>query len=89
MLAPYHSKRVSVVTRDGRHLLGMLESSDAQMNVVLSNTIERLYSPSAEPIETSVGVLMLRGLNVVCVSLVNTIDEAAIRITDLRCEPLT
>ena len=88
MLAAYQSKRVSVVTKDGRHLLGILESSDAQMNVVLSSGVERIYSPTDEPVESAVGVLMLRGQNVVSVGLVNTVEEAAIRVADLRSAPL-
>jgi small nuclear ribonucleoprotein (snRNP)-like protein len=87
MLAAYQAKRVSVVTRDGRHLLGVLESSDAQMNVVMSSATERVYFPDAEPIVSNVGAIMLRGVNVVCVSLVNTVEEAAISVPNLRGPP--
>lgn len=46
MLSSYIGKRVSVVTVDGRNLVGILHSADQVMNLVLSNCVERELAPA-------------------------------------------
>ncbi|CBH09824.1 U6 snRNA-associated Sm-like protein LSm8p [Trypanosoma brucei gambiense DAL972] len=100
MLSQYLRRRVSVVTVDGRYLVGVLHAADQLMNLVLTSCAERVFDdeaedsndpndiknnrngtngatpPGGEMREHSLGVLMIRGSDVVCVASVNTVEEA-------------
>lgn len=74
-LSTYISKRVLIITTDGRTLLGTLESYDQQTNLILSGTIERIIRPAEDEEESSSvehGLYLVRGDNVV---LVGGVDE--------------
>ncbi|KPA79666.1 hypothetical protein ABB37_05449 [Leptomonas pyrrhocoris] len=45
MLTQYLRKRVSVVTVDGRNLVGVLHAADQLLNVVLTSCVERVGAP--------------------------------------------
>ncbi|GAA93573.1 hypothetical protein E5Q_00217 [Mixia osmundae IAM 14324] len=58
-------KKVLVVLRDGRKLMGMFRSYDQYANFVLCDTIEQIYHPESQTIaERQVGVYLVRGENV-------------------------
>lgn len=74
-LSTYISKRVLIITTDGRTLIGTLESYDQQTNLILSGTIERIIRPAEDEEESSSvehGLYLVRGDNVV---LVGGVDE--------------
>lgn len=67
--------RLLVVLRDGRKLYGILRSYDQFGNLVLSDTIERLYV-DLEYAEENLGVFLARGENVVLVGeMVSTVKR--------------
>lgn len=81
MLTSYLRKRVSVITTDGRNLIGVLHSADQVLNVVLTSCIERVLAPhdadKPQPVEeVQLGVLMIRGSDVVSVALIDVYEEA-------------
>lgn len=93
MLTSYLRKRVSVVTVDGRNLIGILHSADQLMNLVLTNCVERVLAPydsvasnteeRDEPMtESVVGVMLLRGADVVTVGLIDVYEEAAVNTVE-------
>lgn len=43
LLQPYIDKRVCVITADGRVLFGTLRAFDNQTNLVLTDTVERIF----------------------------------------------
>ncbi len=61
-----------VVLRDGRHLHGLLRAYDQFANIVLHDTIERVYSSPSDGADnrkggvasTAIGTLVIRGENV-------------------------
>lgn len=74
-LSTYISKRVCIITTDGRTLLGILESHDQQTNVILSNTIERVIRPVEDEEPNSVvehGLYLVRGDNI---TIIGEVDE--------------
>lgn len=73
-------QRVLVVLRDGRSLYGILRSYDQFGNMVLDDTIERLYV-DLEFAEEPLGVFLVRGENVV---LVGEIDAEEFRSVNRR-----
>ncbi|CAD2222997.1 U6 snRNA-associated Sm-like protein LSm8 [Angomonas deanei] len=86
MLSSYLRKRVSVVTVDGRNLVGILWSADQLFNIVLSEAIERVAAPSDSDYfvsdgsdgveEEQVGTWMGRGTDIVSIGLVDVFKEA-------------
>lgn len=73
-------QRLLVVLRDGRIVFGVLQSYDQFGNMVLSDTIERLYV-DLEFAEEFLGVFLVRGENIV---MVGELDEAEFRSTARR-----
>jgi len=57
-------KKMLVLLRDGRKLVGVLRSYDQFANLVLEDTIERIYHGQAFA-EQYVGIFIIRGENVV------------------------
>ncbi|KAH9599428.1 LSM domain [Trypanosoma melophagium] len=107
MLAQYLRRRVSVITTDGRCLVGVLHAADQLLNLVLTSCAERVFEKETDPItednnnnnnnnnsnkeeedapmrELPMGVMMIRGSDVVCVTAVNTVEEAKVSVSALR-----
>ncbi|KAI9828603.1 MAG: hypothetical protein M1826_005985 [Phylliscum demangeonii] len=86
-LQAYVTKRVLVMTSDGRSLTGLLLSCDQLTNLVLSQTVERIIRPPDDPEESREvehGLYLIRGDNVAVVGLVDeeldkTIDWSKVR----------
>ncbi|ODQ82756.1 hypothetical protein BABINDRAFT_164496 [Babjeviella inositovora NRRL Y-12698] len=58
-------RKVFVLLRDGRNLFGILRTFDQYANLVLQDTIERIYLPNNRYAEADRGVFLIRGENVV------------------------
>ena len=89
-LASWVGSPVSVITNDGRHVVGSLAGTDGVTNLVLTEAEERIYSWDAGVRVVPLGVFVLRGDN--C-AVVGTVDRAALpsepRALDaVRAEPL-
>lgn len=84
LAADYVGKRVTVITVEGRHFIGTLESCDQLTNVVLSSCEERIYDMDSAPQVAPLGVYLLRGASVACIGAVDTIDEAQCNVMSLR-----
>eukprot|EP00026_Physarum_polycephalum_P020176 Phypoly_transcript_22584.p1 GENE.Phypoly_transcript_22584~~Phypoly_transcript_22584.p1 ORF type:complete len:136 (+),score=23.95 Phypoly_transcript_22584:138-545(+) len=65
-------KKLMVVLRDGRKLIGILRSFDQFANIVLENTVERIYVGNQYG-EQHRGLFLVRGENVV---LLGEVDPA-------------
>ncbi|KAF2458965.1 hypothetical protein BDY21DRAFT_370475 [Lineolata rhizophorae] len=86
-LYPYVNKKVLVITVDGRTLTGTLVSCDQVTNLVLSDTVERIIRPADDPepsSETSHGLYLVRGDNVVVCGLVDEELDKSIDWTRVR-----
>ncbi|KAL1412591.1 hypothetical protein Q8F55_000338 [Vanrija albida] len=67
-------KKVLVVLRDGRKLIGVLRSYDQFANFLLESAVERLHF-KFEYSDVDIGVLLIRGENVVALGEVDLIAE--------------
>lgn len=77
-------KKVLVHLRDGRKLIGVLRSYDQYANLVLTQTIERIFHrPSHSYAQTDRGVFLIRGENVVL------LGEIDLDLEDLPLSHLT
>ncbi|GJN91917.1 hypothetical protein Rhopal_004942-T1 [Rhodotorula paludigena] len=77
-------KKVLVHLRDDRKLIGVLRSYDQYANLVLTETLERLYHPPTKSYaQTDRGVFLVRGENVVL------LGEVDLDLEDAPLEALT
>ena len=55
---------MSVITCDGKVLLGKLEGFDQRLNLILNDCKERTFSMESGVVEDELGMQMVRGDNV-------------------------
>mmetsp|Transcript_25244 Transcript_25244/g.32931 ORF Transcript_25244/g.32931 Transcript_25244/m.32931 type:complete len:97 (-) Transcript_25244:47-337(-) len=81
-------KAVSVITNDGRNIVGNLKGYDQATNVILEECHERVFSLDAGVEQVVLGLYIVRGDNI---AVIGELDEEADSRTDLsatRAEPL-
>jgi len=72
---PHPPERVTVLTLDGRTMIGTLFSCDGSMNLVLQDATERIIRPREEDVpseEVPLGLYIVRGDSV---AVVGRLDE--------------
>ncbi|GAA5989552.1 hypothetical protein JCM10908_000527 [Rhodotorula pacifica] len=87
-LTAYVDKQVLVVTQDGRVIVGKLMGFDQTTNIILAESVERIFSPDEPVIEEPLGVEIVRGDNI---TLIGALDEEAdkeIDLSTIRAHPL-
>jgi len=84
---PNSKEKLLVVLRDGRRLQGVLRSYDQFANLVLEDTVERIYHGSAFG-QTHHGVFIIRGENVVLVGQVDLDAEDELPLQEVTVEHL-
>ncbi|KAJ1975713.1 hypothetical protein H4R35_003026 [Dimargaris xerosporica] len=67
-------KRLLVILRDGRKILGFLRSYDQYANLVLQDSVERIYVKDAYG-DIQRGVFVIRGENVVLLGEIDNIKD--------------
>jgi len=67
-------KKMLVVLRDGKKFVGVLRSFDQFANIVLENTVERIYLGNSFG-ERKIGVFLIRGENVMLLGNINEEKE--------------
>eukprot|EP01039_Chlorochromonas_danica_P004882 gene4882-5350_t len=72
---------VSIVTNDGRNIVGRLRGYDQTINVILEGSHERVFSEDKGVIQNPLGLYIVRGDNI---ALVGELDEEADALRDLN-----
>jgi len=81
MLKPWIDSIISIITNDGRNIIGTLRGFDQQTNLILENCHERVYSKENGCEMASLGVYVVRGDNV---AVVGHVDEEIDQKLDLK-----
>lgn len=87
----YLNKKVTVITADGRTLVGNLFAADNQTNLVLQDCVERGIREADDPedsVEVPLGVYVVRGDNVCVVGLVDEALDESIDWTKVKGDPI-
>eukprot|EP01086_Lenisia_limosa_P013501 TRINITY_DN42698_c0_g1_i1.p1 TRINITY_DN42698_c0_g1~~TRINITY_DN42698_c0_g1_i1.p1 ORF type:complete len:100 (+),score=29.31 TRINITY_DN42698_c0_g1_i1:43-300(+) len=79
---------VSVVTCDGRHLVGEMKGFDQTINVILSKCHERVYSTDVGVEIVPLGVYIIRGDNIAIVGEVDQEKDAGLNLEEMKAMPL-
>lgn len=83
MLAGYLEALVSVITSDGRHLVGTLRGVDQVTNIVLENCHERVYGENGVE-QVPLGLFIVRGDNVAVIGDVDAAKEDKVDLSLVR-----
>lgn len=79
---------VSVITADGRILVGCLKGFDHATNVILDDCHERVYSMD-QPVEIQrLGLYIIRGENIAVINEIDTNLDRNLDLENCRAPPL-
>ncbi|XP_050230777.1 sm-like protein LSM8 [Mercurialis annua] len=81
-------ENISVITNDGRNIVGILKGFDQATNIILDESHERVYSTKEGVLLHVLGLYIIRGDNI---SIVGELDEeldANLDLGSLRAHPL-
>ncbi|CAN0921807.1 Sm-like protein LSM8 [Linum grandiflorum] len=79
---------ISVITNDGRNIVGNLKGFDQATNIILDESHERVYSTKEGVQQLVLGLYIIRGDNI---SVIGELDEdldAQLDMSNLRAHPL-
>lgn len=91
-MAEFKDKVVSIITCDGRNIVGTLKGLDQQTNIILSDCHERHYSQSSGVEQEVLGLYIIRGGNVGIIGIVDEAVDDQLNLKELRgenCKPIT
>ena len=86
-LSEWTTKRITILTCDGRLITGVMLGYDQLQNLILSKSFERVYSIDAPPERVELGLSVIRGDNVAVVSEAEEV-EGEKEEEDVRAEPI-
>ncbi|KAK9199896.1 hypothetical protein WN944_015090 [Citrus x changshan-huyou] len=81
-------QQISVITNDGRNIVGVLKGFDQATNIILDESHERVYSTKEGVQQLVLGLYIIRGDNI---SIVGEVDEeldSHLDLSNLRAHPL-
>ncbi|XP_064399524.1 U6 snRNA-associated Sm-like protein LSm8 isoform X2 [Halichondria panicea] len=87
-LEPLVNKTISVITSDGRVIVGTLKGFDQTINLILSASHERVFSSGIGIEVVQLGLYIIRGDNIAVVGEVDEEMEAELNLSEIRAEPL-
>ncbi|KAL8559192.1 U4/U6-U5 snRNP complex subunit lsm8 [Nucella lapillus] len=87
-LESYVNKTVSIVTADGRIIVGTLKGFDQTINLILDESHERVFSTSQGMEQVILGLYIVRGDNVVVIGEVDDETDSRVDFDNIRAEPL-
>ncbi|PVV02230.1 hypothetical protein BB560_003318 [Smittium megazygosporum] len=82
------TERVAVLTNDGRILIGILEGLDIKTNLLLKDTIEKVFSIDSEVENIELGLYIIRGDSITLLGPVDKELEDSIKWDEIRCQPI-
>ncbi|KAL9266653.1 Sm-like protein [Drosera capensis] len=87
-LEPLVDQMISVITNDGRHIVGMLRGFDQATNLILDESHERVYSTQQGVEDIVLGLYIIRGDNISIIGELDAELDESINRKVLRGHPL-
>jgi len=84
----YVGHTVSVITADGRNIVGTLKGFDQTINIILDESHERVYSQNAGVEQVVLGLYLIRGDNVVVIGEIDEELDSRVDFQNVHAEPL-
>jgi len=80
-------QNVTVITNDGRVIVGVLRGFDQLTNIILDECHERVFSANGVE-QVVLGLYIIRGDNVACIGEMNADLDKKLDFSRIRAEPL-
>ncbi|KAI8819211.1 n-alpha-acetyltransferase 38, NatC auxiliary subunit-like protein [Fimicolochytrium jonesii] len=87
-IQPFVNSLVSVLTADGRVILGTLRGFDQTTNLILSNSTERVFGGEDGVEQVPLGLYIIRGDNIAAIGSVDQERDAEIEWDSVQAQPL-
>lgn len=87
-LESYVNHTVSVITADGRNIVGALKGFDQAVNVILDESHERVYSTAQGVEQVVLGLYIIRGDNVAVIGELDEDVDSHLDLSSIKAEPL-
>ena len=68
--------QISVITNDGRNIIGILRGFDQTTNLILEDCFERVYSANSGVEQAVLGLYIIRGDNIAVIELGQELDAS-------------
>ncbi|CAI5448499.1 unnamed protein product [Caenorhabditis angaria] len=87
-LDAYMNRITTVITGDGRVIIGLLKGFDQLINLVLEDAHERIYSETAGVETVPLGLYIIRGENVAVVGEIDEEIDKRVDLENVKAAPL-
>lgn len=87
-LESYVNRIVSIITADGRIIVGTLKGFDQTINLILDDSHERVYSTSQGVEQVILGLYIIRGDNVAVIGEIDEDSDRSMDFQNIHAEPL-
>ncbi|PIO74919.1 hypothetical protein V3C99_007558 [Haemonchus contortus] len=87
-LDTFMNRVISVVTGDGRNIVGMMKGFDQLVNVVLEDSHERVYSETQGVEQIPLGLYIIRGDNIAVIGELDEELDKRIDLENVKAAPL-
>merc|ERR1712196_217592 len=87
-LAKLVNQMVSVITADGRNIVGNLKGYDQHLNIIIDECHERVYSSVSGVEQVVLGLYIIRGDNIAVIGQLDEELDAQLDLSALRAEPI-
>eukprot|EP00112_Aurelia_sp_Birch-Aquarium-sp1_P006333 Seg1701.7 transcript_id=Seg1701.7/GoldUCD/mRNA.D3Y31 product="U6 snRNA-associated Sm-like protein LSm8" protein_id=Seg1701.7/GoldUCD/D3Y31 len=87
-LESYMGRMVSIITQDGRMIVGTLKGFDQTVNLILDESHERVFSSSTGVEQVVLGLYIVRGDNVAIIGEIDDEVDSGLDFANVKAEPL-
>mmetsp|Transcript_25529 Transcript_25529/g.37693 ORF Transcript_25529/g.37693 Transcript_25529/m.37693 type:complete len:95 (+) Transcript_25529:89-373(+) len=87
-LQEWINKTITVITNDGRNIVGILRGFDQTVNIVLEESHERVFSSSAGVEQVVLGLYVVRGDNIAVVGELDEDIDSRMDLSEVKAAPL-
>lgn len=87
-LEGYINHTISVVTNDGRMIVGTLKGFDQTINLILDESHERVFSSTQGVEQVVLGLYIIRGDNIAVVGEIDDETDSSLDLANIKAEPL-
>lgn len=84
----WNDQTVTVLTNDGKVVVGTLKGLDRMSNIILDDCHERIFSLEEGIQKLQHGLIILRGENVALIGETNREEDFKLELENLKAEPL-
>ncbi|RUP43744.1 hypothetical protein BC936DRAFT_136792 [Jimgerdemannia flammicorona] len=86
-LQPFIDHSVSVITADGRFIVGTLKGFDQTTNIILEKCHERVFSQTGTEV-VPLGLYLIQGDNICIIGELDDIRDANLDLANLCADPI-